>query len=52
MIKLMRWAEESFCETVATLSFPTYKASEDWKTTVNLAARKLLIETVLDLKFD
>lgn len=49
---LNRWAEESFCESTATLSFPAYKAEEGWKSSVNLKARRRLIESTLGLKFD
>ncbi|QQR55779.1 MAG: hypothetical protein IPG59_12230 [Candidatus Melainabacteria bacterium] len=46
-MKLRRFAEESFCESVAKLSFPDYKSDEDWRSTVDLNARRLLIESLL-----
>ena len=52
MMKLRRFAEESFCESVAKFSFPDYKSDEDWKPTIDLKARRQLIETMLSLKVD
>ncbi len=47
---LRRFAEESFCESVAKLSFPDYKSDENWHSTVDLNARRLLIESLICMK--
>lgn len=35
-----KWVTESFCETVALLSFPDYKSDESWTVSVDLEARR------------
>jgi len=50
-MKLRRYAEESFCESVAKFSFPDYKSDENWNATIDLNARRLLVESLLSLKF-
>lgn len=47
-MKLNRWIEESFCETVAAIKFPGYPFSE-WVTTVDLKKRSKVIEKLLPL---
>lgn len=45
-MKLNRWVEESFCETVAAIRFPGYPFYE-WKTTVDLEERRRVIEEIV-----
>lgn len=50
MMVLRRFAEESFCESVAKFSFPAYKSEEEWSPTIDLTARRHLVESLMSLK--
>lgn len=50
MMIFRRFAEESFCESVAKFSFPDYKSDEDWNTNIDLNARRDLVDELLSLK--